>query len=58
MGWVTALLASGLARDALSLLLAAFTIALFIVNLGRAGEHTSRLAERLSTSEKNHDNQR
>ena len=58
MGWITALLASGPARKALGLLLAALTIALFLMNLRRAGERTGRLAERLSTSEKTHEIQR
>ena len=58
MGWITVLLASGPARKALGLLLAALTIALFLMNLRRAGERTGRLAERLSTSEKTHEIQR
>jgi hypothetical protein len=58
MGWITAILASGPARKALGLLLAALTIALFLLNLRRAGERAGRLAERLSTSEKTHDIQR
>ncbi|MGF6863015.1 hypothetical protein ABIE69_003607 [Rhodobacteraceae bacterium MBR-64] len=58
MGWMTALLASGPARKALGLLLAALTVALFLLNLPRAGERAGRLAERLSTSEKTHDIQR
>jgi len=58
MGWLTALLASGPARKALGLLLAALSIALFLLNLRRAGERTGRLAERLSTSEKTHEIQR
>ena len=52
MGWITATLASSPARKALGLMLAAFTIALFLLNLRRAGERAGRLAERLSTSEK------
>lgn len=55
MAWISALLASGPARKALGLLLAALTIALFLLNLRRAGERTGRLAERLSTSEKTHE---
>ena len=55
MGWITATLASGPARKALGLLLAALTIALFLLNLRRAGERAGRLAERLSTSERTHD---
>ena len=58
MGWITAILASGPARQALGLLLAAVTIALFLLNLRRAGERAGRLAERLSTSEKTHEIQR
>lgn len=58
MAWITAILASGPARKALGLLLAAVTIALFLLNLRRAGERAGRLAERLSTSERTHDIQR
>ena len=58
MGWITALFASSTARKALGLLLAALTIALFLLNLRRAGERAGRLAERLSTSEKTHEIQR
>jgi hypothetical protein len=58
MGWITALLASGPARKALGLLLAAITVALFVLNLRRAGERARRLAERLSTSEKTYEIQR
>ena len=58
MGWIPALFASGPARKALGLMLAAFTIALFLLNLRRAGERAGRLAERLSTSEKTHEVQR
>ena len=58
MGWITVLLASGPARKALGLLLIALTIALFLLNLRRAGEHAGRLAERLSTSERTHEIQR
>ena len=58
MGWITVLLASGPARKALGLLLVVFTIALFLVNLRRAGERAGRLAERLSTSERTHEIQR
>jgi len=58
MGWITTILASGLARKALGLMLAALTIALFLLNLRRAGESTGRLAERLSTSERTHEIQR
>ena len=57
-GWITAILASGPARKALGLLLAALTIALFLLNLRRTGERAGRLAERLSTSEKTHEIQR
>ncbi len=55
MGWITTILASGPARKALGLLLAALTITLFLLNLRRAGERAGRLAERLSTSEKTHE---
>ena len=58
MNWITALLTTGPARKALGLLLTAITIALFLLNLRRAGERAGRLAERLSTSEKTHDIQR
>ena len=58
MGWFTVLLTSGPARKALGLVLAALTIALFLLNLRRAGERAGRLAERLSTSEKTHEIQR
>lgn len=58
MGWITAILASGPARKALGLFLAMITIALFLLNLRRAGEQAGRLAERLQTSEKTHDVQR
>ncbi len=57
-GKITVLLASGPARKALGLLLIALTIALFLMNLRRAGERTGRLAERLSTSERTHEVQR
>ena len=42
MGCVTAFLASGRARKALSLLLAALPIVLFLLNFRRAGERTGR----------------
>ena len=58
MAWITATLANGPARKALGLLLAALTIALFLLNLRRAGEQAGRLAERLSTSERTHEIQR
>ena len=58
MSWIAAILASGPARKALGLLLVALTIALFLLNLRRAGERAGRLAERLSTSEKTHEIQR
>ncbi|WP_232295793.1 hypothetical protein [Pseudorhodobacter aquimaris] len=53
-----ATLASGPARKALGLFLAIATLALFLLNLRRAGERTGRLAERLATSEKSHEIQR
>jgi hypothetical protein len=58
MGWIVVLLASDPARKALSALLAAITITLFLLNLRRAGERAGRLEERLSTSEKTHEIQR
>ena len=58
MGWITAILASGPARKALGLLLAAFTIILFLLNLRRTGERTGRLAERLQSTEQANDIQR
>ena len=58
MGWITAVLASDLARKALGLLLASFTIILFLLNLRRAGERTGRLAERLHSTEKTNEIQR
>ena len=56
--WLVTILASGPARKALGLLLAAITIVLFLLNLRGAGERAGRLAERLSTSERTHDIQR
>ncbi|MCW1931044.1 hypothetical protein OKW52_01840 [Pararhodobacter zhoushanensis] len=53
MGWVTAILTSGPARKALGLILAAATVALFIVNLRRAGERAGRATERLNARERN-----
>lgn len=58
MGWITALFASSPARKALGLLLAALTIALFLLNLRRAGERAGQLGERLSTSERTNEIQR
>jgi hypothetical protein len=58
MGWILATLASGPARNALGLMLAALTLALFLLNLRRAGERSGRLIERLSTSERTHEIQR
>ena len=58
MSWIAAILASGPARKALGLLLAVFTLALFLLYLRRAGERAGRLAERLSTSERTHETQR
>ena len=58
MGWITAILTSGPARKALSMLLATITIALSLLNLRRAGERAGRLAENLSTSERTHEIQR
>jgi spore maturation protein SpmA len=58
MGWIMTILASGLARKALGLMLAVLTIVLFLLNLRRAGERAGRLAERLATMEKTHEIQR
>lgn len=57
-GWITVFLASGPARKTLGILLAALTIVMFVLHFRRAGERTSRLAERLSTSERTHEIQR
>ena len=53
MGWITAILASGPARKALGLTLAAATILLFLLNLRHAGERAGRAAERLDARERN-----
>lgn len=45
MGWITALLASGPARKALGLALAAITLTLFLLNLHCAGKSAGCLAE-------------
>lgn len=58
MGWLASILTSGPARKALGILLAVITIALFVLNLRRAGERAGRLAERLSTSQRTHEIQR
>jgi len=58
MRWLTAILASGPARKAAGLILAALTLALFMLNLRRAGESAGRHAERLETSEKLNEVQR
>jgi hypothetical protein len=55
IGW---LITHGPARKALGILLAVITIALFMLNLRRAGERAGRLAERLSTSQRTHEIQR
>ena len=55
IGWITAILASGPARKALGLFMAATTIALFFLNLRHAGERTGRMVERLSNSERTHE---
>jgi len=52
MGWMAAILASGPARQALGLLLAATAIGLFLLNLRRAGERAGRAAERLNNLER------
>jgi hypothetical protein len=51
MGWITANLTSGLARKARHLLLAASTIALFLLNLRRSAERAGRAAEWLDQLE-------
>ena len=53
MGWLVTILASGPARKALGLILAAAAILLFLFNLRRAGERAGRAAERLNAREKN-----
>ena len=53
MGWLASILTSGPARKALGLLLVALTIALFLLNLRRAGERAGRAAERLDAKERN-----
>ncbi|MDP3862970.1 MAG: hypothetical protein Q8Q63_15450 [Phaeovulum sp.] len=58
MRWITALLASGPARKVLGFLLAGLTLALFMLNLRRAGESAGRLAERLQATEKVNEIQR
>ena len=58
IGFITAILSSGPARNALGLMLASLTTALFLLNLRRAGERAGRLAERFQTSEKTHEIQR
>lgn len=58
MGWITTLLASGPARKALGMFLAATSIALFLLNLRRAGKRSGQLAERLSKTVKIHGIQR
>jgi len=58
IGWIVTILASAPARKALGLMLTILTIALFLLNLRRAGERAGRLAERLSTSESTHEIQR
>jgi hypothetical protein len=58
ISWITAVLASGPARKALGLFLAAATLTLFLLNLRRAGERAGRLTERLQASERSHEIQR
>ena len=58
MGWIATILVSRTARRALTLILAAFTIAPFLLNLRRAAERAGRLAERHATSERTHEIQR
>lgn len=58
MGWIATILVSRAARRVLTLILAALTIALFLLNLRRTGERAGRLAERLSISDNTHEIQR
>ena len=58
MSWIAAILASGPVHKALGLIIAAFTIVLFLLNLRRAGESAGRLGERLQASERTHEIQR
>jgi hypothetical protein len=58
MSWIPAILASGPARKVLGLMLAIFSIVLFLLNLRRAGESAGRLGERLQVSERTHEIQR
>lgn len=58
MGWIATIFVSQPARRLLTVILAAFTIALFLLNLRRAGERAGRLAERLSTLDNTHEIQR
>ncbi len=58
MGWIATILVSRPARRVLTLILVTFTIALFLLNLRRAGERAGRLAERLSTLDNTHEIQR
>ena len=58
MIWITAILASCLARKALGLIIVAFTIVPFLLNLRRAGESAGRLGERLQVLERTHEIQR
>jgi hypothetical protein len=58
IAWILSTLASGPAHKVLGLMLATLTIALFLLNLRRAGERAGRLAERLATSERTHEVQR
>ena len=52
-GLLTRLLAHSWARRGAAIALAALTIALFILNLRRAGERAGRAAERLDQMERN-----
>lgn len=52
-GLALRLLALPWVRRVADLMLAALTIALFIINLRRAGEHAGRAAERLNQLERN-----
>jgi hypothetical protein len=55
---VVELLVRPWARRATAIALIALTIALFLINLRRAGERAGRAAERLETLERTHDIQR
>jgi hypothetical protein len=58
MSWITAILASGLARKALGPMLAVLSIVLFLLSTRRSGERVGRIAERLDHTEKTNEIQR